>query len=76
MTAIKDPHPKPGDNNNMATLEHIDRECKIKCWFISSSLEGKVLLVPVMQAPFPTLTDLDLSLTVKSGVGRRWFVFG
>jgi hypothetical protein len=52
----------------MATLEHNlnDRVCEIKLWFNSSSLWGKVL--PAMQArfPIPTLTDLDLSLTVQT----------
>jgi hypothetical protein len=66
MTAIDDPHPKSGEDNNMATLQHNDRVCEIKPWFISSLLWGKVL--PAMQAP--TLTDLVLSLTVKSGASR------
>jgi hypothetical protein len=56
MTAI--------DDNNVATLEHNDRVCEIKRWFISSPLWGKVL--PAMQAL--TLIDLVFSLTVQSGV--------
>jgi hypothetical protein len=50
-------YPNPGPDNLMATLEHEDRVCEIKLWFISSSLWERVL--PAMQAPFPTLTRLD-----------------
>jgi len=43
MTSIDYPHPKSGEDNTMAMLEHNDRVCETKLWFISSSLWGKVL---------------------------------
>jgi hypothetical protein len=46
------------EDNVLATLERHDRICDIKIWNISSSLWEKAL--PLMQKPFPTLTDLDL----------------
>jgi hypothetical protein len=56
-----DYYSKPGQDNLMATLEHNDRVCEIKLWFISNSLWRRVLAA--MQVPFPTLTDLDLWFT-------------
>ncbi len=50
-----------GQDNLMATLLHNDRVCKIKLWFISSSLWERVLAA--MQVPFPRLTHLDFWFT-------------
>lgn len=47
----------PYQDDLMATLEHNDRVCEIKLWFISSSLWGRVS--EKMQVPFPILTRLD-----------------
>ena len=47
-----------GEDNVFATLEHHDRVCHIDIWNISSSLWEKAL--PLMQKPFPMLTDLNL----------------
>ena len=49
-----------GEDNILATLEHHDRVSHIEIWNISSSLWEKAL--PLMQKPFPLLTDLDLNL--------------
>ena len=48
-------------DNILATLEHHDRVCHIEIWNISSSLWENVL--PLMQKPFPILTDLNLECT-------------
>jgi hypothetical protein len=50
---------EPGEDNILATLEHHDRVCDIDIWGISRSLWEKAL--PLMQKPFPILTDLNLS---------------
>jgi hypothetical protein len=56
-----DYYSKTGRDNLIATLEHNDRVCGIKLWFISSSLWERVL--GVMQVPFPKLTYLDFWFT-------------
>jgi hypothetical protein len=48
-----------GEDNILATLEHHDCVCDIDIWGISRSLWEKAL--PLMQKPFPILTDLNLS---------------
>jgi len=48
-----------GKDNILATLEYHDRVCDIDIWNMSSSLWEKVL--PLMQMPFPVLTDHHLS---------------
>jgi F-box-like len=50
-----------GEDNILATLEQHDRVCHIEIWNNSSSLWEKVL--PLMQKPFPILTDLNLRYT-------------
>jgi hypothetical protein len=50
-----------GEDNILATLEQHDRVCHIEIRNISSSLWGKAL--PLMQKPFPILTDLNLRYT-------------
>jgi hypothetical protein len=52
-----DYYTKSGQDNLMATLEHNDRVCEIKLWFISSSLWERVLAAT--QVSFPILTHLD-----------------
>ena len=52
---------KLGGDNVLATLEHHDRVCQIAIWDISSSLWEKTL--PLMQKPFPILTDLSIRYT-------------
>ena len=52
---------KLGEDTILATLEHHDRVCHIEIWNISSSLWEKVL--PLMQKPYPMLTDLCLRHT-------------
>ena len=47
-----------GEDNILATLEHHDRVSHIEIWNIPSSLWEKAL--PLMQKPFPILTDLNL----------------
>ena len=47
-----------GEDNILETLEHNDRVCDIELQRISSSLWEQVL--PLMQKPFPILTDLYL----------------
>jgi hypothetical protein len=49
-----------GEDNVFETLEHHDRVCDIDIWNISSLLWKKALPVPLMQKPFPMLTDLKL----------------
>jgi hypothetical protein len=50
------------DKDNIpATLEHHDRVCDIKVWNISCLLWEKAL--PLLQKPFPILTDLNLRYT-------------
>ena len=50
---------KLAKDNILATLEYHDRVCDIDIWNMSSSLWKKVL--PLMQKPFPVLTNLCLS---------------
>ena len=50
-----------GEDNILATLEHHHRLCQIEIRDISSSLLEKAL--PLMQKPFPILTDLDIRYT-------------
>ena len=50
-----------GDDNILATLEHHDRVSRIEIQNITSSLWEKVL--PLLQNPFPLLTDLNLGYT-------------
>jgi len=57
---------KSGRDNLMATLEHNDRVCEIKLWFISHLLWERVLAA--MQVPFPRLTHLDFWFTEASVV--------
>ena len=52
---------RSGEDNIFATLEHHDRVCDIEIRNISRSLWGKVL--PLLQKPFPMLTDLCLRYT-------------
>ena len=59
-----DYYTKSGQDNLMATLEHKDRVCGIKLWFISRSLWERVSAE--MQVPFPRLTGLDLWFTNTS----------
>lgn len=66
-----DYHSNPGQDNLMAALEHNDRICEIKLWFVSSSLWERVS--GVMQVPFPRLTHLDLWFTDPSPV-PDWFL--
>lgn len=56
-----DYYSKTGRDNLIATLEHQDRVCGIKLWYISGSLWERVLAV--MQVPFPKLTYLDFWFT-------------
>lgn len=49
---------KLGKDNILATLEHHDRVCDIRVTNISSSLWEEAL--PLIQKPFPVLTDLNL----------------
>jgi hypothetical protein len=58
-----------GEDNILATLEHHDRVSQIAIWNISRSLWEKVL--PLMQKPFPILTDLNLRYTPWGWDGRR-----
>jgi hypothetical protein len=53
-----DYHRKLGGDNILAILERHDRACEIEIWNISSSLWEKAL--PLMQKPFPILTDLNI----------------
>ena len=69
-----DYYSKPGEDNLMATLEHKDRVCEIKLWFISSSLWERVL--PAMQVPFPRLTHLDFWFTDTPAVVPDSFLGG
>ena len=50
-----------GGDDILATLEHHDRLCEIAIWNISSWLLEKAL--PLMQKPFPMLTDLNIRYT-------------
>ena len=52
-----------GEDSTLAALEHHDRVCDIDIWKITSSLWENVL--PLMQKPFPILTDLDLHFEDK-----------
>ena len=52
---------KLGEDNILATLEHHDRICQIAISNITSSLWEKAL--PLMQEPFPTLTNLNIRYT-------------
>jgi hypothetical protein len=52
---------KLGEDNILAILEHHDRVCHVELWNISSSLWKKAL--PLMQKPFPILTDLNIRYT-------------
>ena len=54
-----------GEDNILAILEHHDRVCDIEILNISSSLWEKAL--PLMQKPFPILTDLNLRYTYEMG---------
>ena len=56
-----DYYAKSGQDNLMGTLEHNDRVCEIKLWFVSGSLWERVSAV--MQVPFPTLTHIDIWFT-------------
>jgi hypothetical protein len=56
-----DYYSQSGQDNLMATLEHKDRVCEIKLWFISRSLWERVLAA--MQVPLPRLTRLDFWFT-------------
>ena len=56
-----DYHRRLGGDNILATLEHHDRVCEIAIWNISSSLWEKAL--PLMQKPFPILTELNIRYT-------------
>jgi hypothetical protein len=56
-----DYYSKSGRDNLMATLEHNDRVCEIKLWFISNLLWDRILAA--MQVPFPRLTHLDFWFT-------------
>ena len=56
---IKGDYYKESDWDDLiATLEHNDRVCEIRLWYISSALWERVS--GAMQVPFPALTDLDL----------------
>lgn len=53
-----DYYKESGWDDLMVTLEHNDRVCEIKLWYISSVLWERVS--GAMQVPFPTLTELDV----------------
>ena len=56
-----DSHRRLSEDNILATLEHHDRVCQIEIWNIPRSLWDKAL--PLMQKPFPILSDLSLRYT-------------
>ena len=66
-----DYYSKTGRDDLLATLEHNDRVCEIKLWFISSLLWERVL--PAMQVPFPRLTHLDFWFTDTARIGNYFF---